>query len=252
MDSTKKLDYRELGSYKPLFLDYVYHFDRLAPYFPGNPRDPDTWRRVAKKVSDYPRQTKHVAEVLHEQNREMGADPAVSKALDALANGALAVVTGQQVGLFGGPLYSLYKALTAVELAKKVGPIVDRPVVALFWMDADDHDFEEISSVNFIDPSQELITLRYQPAELQKGASVGAFPLESSIEELIPASRRVSRSVGVQAGDPRCTGGKLRAGKDPRRGFRKLAAPHDAGNRPSGCRPHRSATQITGRFALSA
>lgn len=185
LDSTRKLDYRELASYKPLFLDYVYRFDRLAPYFPGNPGEPDAWRRVAKKVSDYPRQTKRVAEVLHEQNREMGADPAVSQALEALANGALAVVTGQQVGLFGGPLYSLYKALTAVELAKKVRPIIDRPVVALFWMDADDHDFEEVSSVNFIDPSQELITLSYQPAEVQKGASVGALPLESSIEELV-------------------------------------------------------------------
>ncbi len=185
LDSTRKLDYRELASYKPLFLDYVYRFDRLAPYFPGNPGDPDAWRRVAKKVSDYPRQTKRVAEVLHEQNREMGADPKVSQALEALANGALAVVTGQQVGLFGGPLYSLYKALTAVELAKKVGLIIDRPVVALFWMDADDHDFEEVSSVNFIDPSQELITLSYQPAEIQEGASVGALPLESSIEELV-------------------------------------------------------------------
>ena len=185
LDSTRKLDYRELASYKPLFLDYVYRFDRLAPYFPGNPGDPDAWRRVAKTVSDYPRQTKRVAEVLQEQNREMGADPAVSQALEALANGALAVVTGQQVGLFGGPLYSLYKALTAVELAKKVGLIIDRPVVALFWMDADDHDFEEVSSVNFIDPSQELITLSYQPAEIQEGASVGALPLESSIEELV-------------------------------------------------------------------
>ncbi len=185
LDSTRKLDYRKLASYKPLFLDYVYRFDRLAPYFPGNPGDPDAWRRVAKKVSDYPRQTKRVAEVLHEQNREMGADPTVSQALEALANGALAVVTGQQVGLFGGPLYSLYKALTAVELAKKVGLIIDRPVVALFWMDADDHDFEEVSSVNFIDPSQELITLNYQPAEIQEGASVGALPLESSIEELV-------------------------------------------------------------------
>ncbi len=185
MDSAKKLDYRELASYKPLFLDYVYRFDRLAPYFSGDPGDPDAWRRVAKKVSDYPRQPERVAKMLHRQNRKMGADPAVSKALDALANGALAIVTGQQVGLFGGPLYSLYKALTAVQLARKISPMVGRPVVALFWMDADDHDFEEISSVNLIDPSQELLALSYQPPELQKGAPVGALPLESSIEELV-------------------------------------------------------------------
>lgn len=185
MDSTRRLDYRELNSYKPLFLDYVYRFDRLAPYFSGNPGDPDVWGRVAQKVSDYPRQTKQVSEVLHRQNREMGADPAVSTALDSLANGALAVVTGQQVGLFGGPLYSLYKALTAVELARQVRSIVERPVVALFWMDADDHDFEEVNSVNLIDPSVELIALSYQPGELQKGAPVGALPLDSSIEDLI-------------------------------------------------------------------
>ena len=185
MDSTRKLDYRELGSYRPLFLDYVHRFDRLAPFFSGDPGDPDAWRRVAKKVADYPRQTKAVAEALHQQNRMMGADAATSESLDALAGGALAVVTGQQVGLFGGPLYSLYKALTAVELARKVAAIIDRPVVALFWMDADDHDFEEVSSVNLIDPSQELLGLSYEPVEPQKGTSVGLLSLESSIEDLV-------------------------------------------------------------------
>jgi bacillithiol biosynthesis cysteine-adding enzyme BshC len=89
------------------------------------------------------------------------------------------------VGLLGGPLYSLYKALTAVELARVAGSMLGRPVVALFWMDAEDHDFEEVRSATLIDTSQELVTLSYQPEEFAEGVSVGTLRLEPSIEEIV-------------------------------------------------------------------
>ena len=184
-DLLERLDYRELSFHKPLFLDYLYRFARLAPFFSGDPGDPEAWRRVARSVSAYPRQIEPLAEILRQQNRQMGADPAAEEAIDSLQRGALAIVTGQQVGVLGGPLYSLYKALTAVELARVMSARLGQPVVALFWMDADDHDFEEIRSISLIDPSQQLLTLSYQPVRRQDGVPVGTLQLERSIEDII-------------------------------------------------------------------
>ncbi|HEX9725546.1 MAG TPA: bacillithiol biosynthesis cysteine-adding enzyme BshC [Vicinamibacteria bacterium] len=181
----ERLDYRELSFHKPLFLDYLYQFERLAPFFSGDIREPGAWRRVADAVSDYPRPTQDLAEILREQNARLGSDAAVSQTIDSFEKGALAVVTGQQVGLLGGPLYSLYKALTAVELARVVGSRLGRPVVAIFWMDADDHDFEEVRSFSLIDASQELTTLRYQPAHQVEALPVGDLHLDESIDPLI-------------------------------------------------------------------
>ena len=61
-----------------------------------------------------------VVEVLRKQNLEFGGDDATTRSLDRLRDGAVAVVTGQQVGLFGGPAYSNYKALTAVHVAREL------------------------------------------------------------------------------------------------------------------------------------
>ncbi len=97
--------------------------------------------------------TKHadaaaVAELLEEQNRRLGASEATLKNIDRLREGARAVVTGQQVTLFGGPLYSLLKAATAVKLAAEAsGSGV--PHVPIFWLATEDHDFAEVNAVSF-------------------------------------------------------------------------------------------------------
>jgi hypothetical protein len=83
-----------------------------------------------------------VARELLELNRDLGADEAALSTIDALGKGALAIVTGQQVGILGGPLYTLYKALSAVRVARNASALLERPVVPLFWMDTDDQDFE--------------------------------------------------------------------------------------------------------------
>jgi bacillithiol biosynthesis cysteine-adding enzyme BshC len=89
-----------------------------------------------------------VVEVLRQQNRALGADDATSHNLDRLLDGAFAVVTGQQVGLFGGPAYSVYKALTAVHVARELS---ERGVnaVPVFWLATEDHDLAEVDHCFF-------------------------------------------------------------------------------------------------------
>ena len=89
-----------------------------------------------------------VVEVLRKQNQSFGGDDATTRNLDRLRDGAFAVVTGQQVGLFGGPAYSVYKALTAIHVARELtGRGVN--VVPVFWLATEDHDLAEVNHCFF-------------------------------------------------------------------------------------------------------
>ncbi|MFQ5791422.1 MAG: bacillithiol biosynthesis cysteine-adding enzyme BshC, partial [Acidobacteriota bacterium] len=183
--SLQRLDYRELSGYKSLFLDYLHRFERLAPFYAAPPGKSESWRETAQAVERYPHNYTRVAEALETTNRTLGADGPALQAVDALRSGALAIVTGQQVGLLGGPLYTLYKALTAVELARRASERLGRVVVALFWMDADDHDFEEVRHVRLLSTSHDVVTLTYEPDGASDRVPVAWHPLGPSIEAMI-------------------------------------------------------------------
>lgn len=185
MESSSQLDYRELSTYKALFLDYINDYGRLGPFFAGDPQEPSSWRRIAEKLDDHPGNRTRVAHSLRIINRNLGADSEALETIDALEQGALVIITGQQVGLFGGPLYTLYKALTAAELARHASEQLNRRVVPLFWMDADDHDFDEVSQVHLLDSRHELVTLNYDPPETEARIPVARHRLEPAIDDMV-------------------------------------------------------------------
>jgi len=91
--------------------------------------------------------------VLAAQNARYGDSPARERNLAHLAEGAAAVVTGQQVGLFLGPLFTTYKTATAIVLARRLSKERGRPVVPVFWLQTEDHDLAEIATCD-IAPSR--------------------------------------------------------------------------------------------------
>ncbi len=120
-----------------LFEDFLYNFDRVSRFYPHYFSDPTALRESVSQIR-YPesRRTQLVA-ALREENPD-------SEALDILAKReAVAVVTGQQVGLFSGPAYTVFKALTAVRLAAH---LKDQgiPAVPVFWLATEDHDLAEV------------------------------------------------------------------------------------------------------------
>jgi len=86
-----------------------------------------------------------VAAALAAQNARLGPAPARAAHVAALRDGAAAVVTGQQCGLFLGPLFTLYKAASAVAAARALTAESRRPVVPVFWIQNEDHDLPEIA-----------------------------------------------------------------------------------------------------------
>jgi bacillithiol biosynthesis cysteine-adding enzyme BshC len=111
-----------------------------------------------------------------------GAESAAS--LSALRQGAGTVLTGQQVGLFGGPLYTPLKAATAVARAHQATS-AGSPHVGLFWLATDDHDFAEIDHVVF-PAGRELAELKYKPeTPLSAARPVGSIEIDSSIGPLL-------------------------------------------------------------------
>ena len=118
-----------------------------------------------------------VAGVLVEQNRSWGASGADLRLADRLRDpDAVAVVTGQQLGLFAGPLYSVYKALSAVRYAARVEAETGRPVVPVFWLAGEDHDFEEVASAAFSD-GPDVRRVRYEAPVV--GGPVGRLVLDA-------------------------------------------------------------------------
>src|SRR5262249_9523876 len=121
-----------------------------------DPYDPASLARAAGEV-DYPDARRAaIVEALSKQN-----GPSESLALFARP-GTVAVVTGQQVGLFSGPAYTIYKALTAARLASSL-TASGIPAVAMFWLATEDHDFPEVSSVWTFNHAHEPVALRVEP-----------------------------------------------------------------------------------------
>ena len=146
------VDIRRFPWIRRLASDYAFDYARLADFFAGDPRDPAAWRDAIARASRHHRQRDAVVQVLQAQQQRRGAPPIAQATAAVLGDPAsVAVVTGQQAGLFGGPLFTLLKALTALQLAERVRAEHNVPAVAVFWVDAEDHDWDEVKSCGVMD-----------------------------------------------------------------------------------------------------
>ena len=135
-----------------------------------------------------------LVEVLARQNAPENASPAAQSAIEVLRGGGGTVVTGQQVALFGGPLYTCFKAATALSRAQRASA-AGHPHAAIFWLATEDHDFAEISQVVF-PAGKELRTLTYTTSEIPADSPpVGGIVLDDSILALV-------EQAGEILGDP--------------------------------------------------
>jgi bacillithiol biosynthesis cysteine-adding enzyme BshC len=124
-----------------------------------------------------------IAAVLESQNVRYAASPARTAHLAALRSGAAAVVTGQQTGLFLGPLYTLYKAASAIRLARWLAEQWSTPVVPVFWLQTEDHDAAEIAVCNVARGSGDPLTLTLEVED--DGVSIAHRVLPAEISDTL-------------------------------------------------------------------
>jgi bacillithiol synthase len=135
-----------------LFLDYLSYTPSVRGLYPRSPIFSEWVKDEAQRVHYDGARRGRVSEILERQNRAWGASAKTLANIDRLRRGALAAVTGQQVGLFGGPLFSIFKALTAVKLAEQATAAgVD--CVPVFWLATEDHDLAEVNQVAMLSES---------------------------------------------------------------------------------------------------
>jgi len=175
----------------PLFLDYLAGREGAAPFLGREGFSLDAIARAAERTAAFERPRKAIADALVRQQEARSAPLAAAKARALADAGTVAIVTGQQAGVFGGPLFVLLKAIATLEVAHQLEALRGRPVVPVFWVASDDHDFAEVRSVSVIDAGGVLRTLRYDPRREPVGAPASAIVLDDRIGALVEELGRV-------------------------------------------------------------
>ena len=182
------IDIRRFPWIRRLAADYAFDFGRLSSFFAGNPADADDWTAAIGRAQRHPRQRLAVADLLQAQQRARSAPAEALAATAALRDPqSVAIVTGQQAGLFGGPFFTLLKALTALRLAEEVRTRHRIPAVAVFWIDGEDHDWSEVRRCGLLDAE---LAFRHADAGTPPGADespVARVRLDSTIGNAIDA-----------------------------------------------------------------
>ena len=130
-----------------LFTDFLAYSPQVRPFYPRSPHFRDWLVEEASAINYDETRREVVSAILERQNKSWGASPQTLANLDRLRKGAAAVITGQQVGLFGGPTFALYKAMTAVKLAEEA-TAAGQDCVPVFWLATYDHDLAEINHIS--------------------------------------------------------------------------------------------------------
>jgi bacillithiol biosynthesis cysteine-adding enzyme BshC len=183
------IDYRELppsGGFSQLFFDYLFEYDEVKDFFPSHFRDPEACTRIIDSITQRGPDRERLVRILSRQNTQFGMGSATVANIRLLEKPTgFAVVTGQQVGLFGGPMYTIYKTVTALKLTKTLKerhPKYD--FVPVFWLEGEDHDFEEMSGVTVLDREGKPVNLRYTHSDVDKEKNlgpIGELVLDASI-----------------------------------------------------------------------
>ena len=193
------MDFRDLSADElphtsKIVRDYLGNFSRLKSFY-EHPPDFKSVTKYARKLEFPADRRRQVADVLRAQNVLFGSSPETGKNIDRLAEGAVAVVSGQQVGLFGGPAYSFYKALTAIQAAESLTSN-GISAVPIFWMATEDHDVEEVRHVTWFHEGQ---LLRFElPKPEQEAIPVGRVRFGPEIDEVV---RRAQPLLGETFGN---------------------------------------------------
>ncbi len=193
MDVLQAIQFSEIqqagAGFSKLFSDYLSNFSALRRFYQYDYRSLQGFADAAEARKPAMGHRDLLADVLLEQNKSFGAGEESLRHIEELrAEQTFAVVTGQQVGILGGPLYTIYKTISAVKLARQLrDQLPGYAFVPVFWLEGEDHDFEEMNkivvlsqegspaSVEFPHPSKQGAKSAEPVGKIKLGAGIEAF-----------------------------------------------------------------------------
>lgn len=157
MTNVQPIDLNRFPWSRPLVAACLREYPSVASLFAGDPRDPKALREMVANVQGVSRDHEAISRLLGAQLTRRGApSPAREAALGLTDARTVAIVTGQQAGLFGGPLYTILKAITAIQLARRLERENGVRAVPVFWVEAEDHDWKEIRTAHVLNAEHSL------------------------------------------------------------------------------------------------
>ena len=188
--SVERISFTDLHGFSALFQDYCTNYEALSDYFAGDWSRSEERASAVERAAAFDRDRDTLANALLRQHAAWGDGEAARAGIEALREpDTAAVVTGQQVGLFTGPIYTILKALSAIQLAERLAEETGRRIVPVFWLGGEDHDVDEVSRVVALRKNLP-VELRLQADEAGSPGPAGRIRpgngIMDRLEELLP------------------------------------------------------------------
>ena len=182
------INFSDIPGHQNLFLDYLYEFENVADFYAYDFRNRDNYLKIFKNISEKRQHlSTDISQIIANQYSNLNKSETTEKNIKKLSDRkTLAIVTGQQLGILGGPLYTFYKIITAIKLSRFLSERYDDyNFVPIFWLEGDDHDFNEVRAIKIIDEGNSLLNIGYKEEIEEDDAkqSVGFIKFDNSIKD---------------------------------------------------------------------
>lgn len=185
----EKIETIQLKSNQPLREDFIHDYDKTQSWFSYNPQKHADWERRVKEMKQEQAlavDRNKLVKALIDFNRKMNNSAQALEHIELLAReDAVVVVGGQQAGLFGGPLLVLYKAITILQAARDASESLQIPVIPVFWIAGEDHDFEEANHMYFLSQDTTISKIKLtHPTGRRTSVSQTRIPKDSWLQAI--------------------------------------------------------------------
>ncbi|MBI4811092.1 MAG: bacillithiol biosynthesis cysteine-adding enzyme BshC [Ignavibacteriales bacterium] len=199
MNTIQQIEIKDLprteGGFSLLYKDFIDDFQKVHRFYETDFHSLSSLHDVANKLSKRFTHRELLVQVLLKQNQRYGVSQSTIDNINLLHDHrTLAIVTGQQVGILSGPLYTIYKTITTIKLAKELNNVLPEfRFVPIFWLEGEDHDFGEVNKVNILNTDNSPVTLEYLLSSKIGGknlGSVGELIFDNNLEHFLDALQK--------------------------------------------------------------
>ncbi len=169
--------------YNKFYHDYISDLPATHPFIPSLSQRPLT--EIDPKFDSDPQHFQKIKAILSEQNKDQSSAQAKDYLRYLEDPDSRIIITGQQLGLFASPLYTIYKLITTIKLAELLNSQKsNHKFIPVFWLETEDHDFQEINHSGIFNKNFRPEQIRYEGQDRDK-VSIRHYQLEKTIEDLI-------------------------------------------------------------------